>query len=118
MKLGFSLIELIKTNPTSLTIYFGGAQGRALRARYLSLARHYPVTGKAVPGLDAITPIGSPHAVAAPAGLRVRPYRAQPAIRRLDLAQRAGLQPRRVGQEHARFAGHTRGRGSALGASG
>ncbi|KAH8885019.1 hypothetical protein GQ53DRAFT_829395 [Thozetella sp. PMI_491] len=115
---GFSLIELIKNNPTSLTIYFGGAQGRALRARYLSLTKDDPVTGKPIPVMDDLSPNASSYTFRNPSGLLFSTQFAQPAISLLNLAEMATLQSRGFVQQNARFAGHSLGEYSALGACG
>ncbi|GAB9476399.1 Fatty acid synthase subunit alpha, partial [Globisporangium polare] len=52
---GFSILEMVRKNPKSITIHFGGKRGRKIRENFMKLTCEDPVNGGTAPLLPEIT---------------------------------------------------------------
>ncbi|KKK21818.1 hypothetical protein ARAM_004341 [Aspergillus rambellii] len=110
---GFSLLQIVRENPTSLTVNFGGRRGRQIRANYLAMSSGSDSDTCILPGLTASC---RSYTFSYPAGLLMSTQFAQPALAVMEMAEYAHLQAQGVVQNPALFAGHSLGEYSALGA--
>ncbi|KAH7063090.1 putative fatty acid synthase subunit beta [Macrophomina phaseolina] len=101
---GFSILDIVRTNPTTLTVQFGGPRGRRIRANYLALTIERP---------DPDSPSYTFHE---PRGLLFSTQFAQPAILLQELATFEDMRANGLVQEGALFAGHSLGEYGALAA--
>ena len=113
-----SLLDIVRNNPKSKTIYFGGSKGRRIRSNYLALTRKTTRDGRemSVPVMDGLTYDSESYTFQEPRGLLFSTQFAQPAITLMNLAESASLQSRGLMQQDAYFAGHSLGEYSALAA--
>ncbi|KAL4876810.1 putative sterigmatocystin biosynthesis fatty acid synthase subunit beta [Aspergillus karnatakaensis] len=110
---GFSLLHLVRNNPTSVTVNFGGKRGRQIRSHYLSMMAGSESDRFMLPGLSSTS---RSYTFSYPAGLLMSTQFAQPALVVMEMAEHAHLQAQGVVQKLASFAGHSLGEYSALGA--
>ncbi|KAK3901809.1 acyl transferase domain-containing protein [Staphylotrichum tortipilum] len=116
---GFSILNIVRDNPTSLTVHFSGKRGRHIRDKYLSMTRRVALPGggsRDEPILAGLTPRSRSYTFSYPKGLLMSTQFSQPALALMDIAEFAHLQARGVVQAGARFAGHSLGEYAALGA--
>lgn len=109
---GFSLLYIVKMNPTSLTVHFGGARGRKIRQNYLALTAK--VDDATVPVIHELAPDSMSYTFRNPAGILFSTQFAQPAISLMNLAETAALKTRSLIPDNTLFAGHSLGEYSAL----
>ncbi|KAE8356277.1 acyl transferase domain-containing protein [Aspergillus coremiiformis] len=116
---GWSVLEIVRNNPKSLTIHFGGKQGRKIRQNYLS------ITAEAVlpdgshiqkPVLAGLTPAASSYTFHDPRGLLYSTQFAQPAILLFEAAAFAEMRAEGYVPREAMYAGHSLGEYGALSA--
>ncbi|KAB8228833.1 uncharacterized protein BDW43DRAFT_322804 [Aspergillus alliaceus] len=115
---GWSLLEIVKNNPKSLTVHFGGKKGRAIRENYLSM-----VTTMTLPdGSTTQRPIlpltskSTSYTFSDPRGLLFATMFTQPAILVLEAATFAVLKAKGYVQEGSMYGGHSLGELGALSA--
>ncbi|KAI9744714.1 MAG: hypothetical protein M1818_001639 [Claussenomyces sp. TS43310] len=116
---GFSLLDIVRNDPKSLTVHFGGRRGRKVRENYLAMTHILTLPdGKAFeePIIAGLTPVSESHTFQDGRGLLFSTQMAQPALTLMELAELAHLREKGLIQEHAMFAGHSLGEYSALGA--
>ncbi|CBF73392.1 hypothetical protein AN7855.2 [Aspergillus nidulans FGSC A4] len=113
---GFSLLNIVRNNPKSLTVYFGTTKGRQIRANYLALARTEVINGReiTVPVVDGLSESSSSITFEEPNGLLFSTQFAQLAISLMNIAESSALKARGLFQQGAAFAGHSLGEYSAL----
>ncbi|KAI8318453.1 hypothetical protein GQ54DRAFT_280754, partial [Martensiomyces pterosporus] len=113
---GVSLLKVVRTNPTQLTVFFGGKLGAQIRSNYMALSKHHDnKAARLFPGIADAT--GS-FTFKSPSGLLNATQFTQPALVVLELAAVADLRSRSLVQKSAAFAGHSLGEYSALAAIG
>ncbi|KIL87771.1 hypothetical protein FAVG1_08648 [Fusarium avenaceum] len=114
---GFRITEIVRDNPQSLTVYFGGIGGRHIRANYMALtADRIEPDGRATqmrlfPDIDEHT---MRYVYVSESGLLSSTQFTQPAIVLMELAIMADLEARQLLPRNAVFAGHSLGEYSAL----
>ena len=114
---GFSILSIIRTNPRSLTIHFGGTRGRTLRKNYMSLSVLAPTfDGKVVskqvfPTIDEDT---DSYTFSSSEGLLFATEFAQPALTLMEKAIFEDLSSKGLVPEGSSFAGHSLGEYAAL----
>jgi len=116
---GFSILHIVRDNPQSLTVHFGGKRGRQLRNTYLAMTRRTLLPGGGVreePALRGLTTQSTSYTFSYPKGLLFSTQFSQPALALMEMAEYAHLEGRGVVQTDARFAGHSLGEYAALGA--
>ncbi|EFW18012.1 putative PKS/NRPS-like protein biosynthetic cluster [Coccidioides posadasii str. Silveira] len=115
---GFSVIDVIRQNPSKLTVHFRTAKGRRVRENYLAITRRVVENGREVqvPIMAGLTPESESYTFHNPTGLLFSTQFAQPAISLMNLAEMARLESRGLVQSDATFAGHSLGEYSALAA--
>ncbi|CAK5113477.1 unnamed protein product, partial [Aphanomyces euteiches] len=118
-KFGFSILEIVRKNPTSLTIHFGGSLGMAIRENYMALRCQKPdsssPTGyKTVPLFPEINSMTQSFTFSAPAGLLFATQFAQPALVLMEKALYNEAKSRGVVPNDCYFAGHSLGEYAAL----
>ncbi|KAL9614499.1 MAG: hypothetical protein Q9167_001027 [Letrouitia subvulpina] len=116
---GFSIIDIVRNDPKSLTIYFGGAKGREIRNNYLAMVieRVHP-NGQVIqePIVKGLTSTSQSYTFSDPRGLLYSTQFAQPALVLMEMAAFVDLKSKGLIQEGAPYAGHSLGEYSALGA--
>ncbi|KIA75623.1 fatty acid synthase beta subunit [Aspergillus ustus] len=110
---GLSLLHIVRDNPSTLTVHFGGRRGQQIRANYLAMAAGSEADKGMLPGLTASS---RSYTFSYPAGLLMSTQFAQPALAVMEMAEYAHLQAQGVVQASSLFAGHSLGEYSALGA--
>jgi fatty acid synthase subunit beta len=116
---GWSVLDLVRNNPKSLTVYFRGQRGRQIRSNYMGMTIDtYGSDGSVIkdPIIKDLTMESKSYTFSDPRGLLFSTQFAQPIIVLLEQAAMADLKHRRVIQEGALFAGHSLGEYGALSA--
>ena len=111
---GFSILEIVRKNPKTLTIHFGGPQGKTIRENYLRIKTEDPATKKPVPLIREIDGNTKSFTFNSPQGLLFATQFSQPA---LVLVQKAAFEELIEGgyvPDDAMFAGHSLGEYAAL----
>jgi fatty acid synthase subunit beta, fungi type len=119
--IGFSIIDIVRNDPKTLTIYFGGHRGRQLRKNYLDMTiQKQDKDGNVItePLLKSIGPNSTSYTFSDPRGLLYSTQFAQPALTLMEVASFEDAKSRGLIQNDASFAGHSLGEYSALGAIG
>ncbi|RAK98538.1 sterigmatocystin biosynthesis fatty acid synthase subunit beta [Aspergillus ibericus CBS 121593] len=114
---GWSVLELVRQNPTALTVHFRGNRGRQIKANYMAMTIDaYRPDGSVVkePILPELTPASTSYIFADPRGLVFSTQFAQPLVLLLERAAVEDLRQRGVVQQDAAFAGHSLGEYGAL----
>ncbi|KAL3656948.1 hypothetical protein V7S43_018153 [Phytophthora oleae] len=75
---GFSILDIVRTNPKAITVHFGGRKGRRIREKYMSLTTEDPETGESVPLLPEINARTQSFTFSLPEGLLLRPSSTSP----------------------------------------
>ncbi|KAJ2599136.1 fatty acid synthase alpha subunit Lsd1 [Coemansia sp. RSA 1721] len=119
---GFSLLHIIKDNPSECTVYFGGQQGTKIRNHYMQFRsrRTDPKTGHTVevPLFPEITSTSLSYTYRSPQGLLHCTQFAQPAIMAFDIAMLADMRAHGLVQTNSVLGGHSLGEYGALAAFG
>ena len=116
---GVSIIDIVRNDPQSLTVYFGGARGRKIRDNYLAMTIERVAEDGRVfqePIVKSLTPDSQSYTFSDPRGLLYSTQFAQPALVLMEMATCLDLESRGLIQEGASYAGHSLGEYSALGA--
>ncbi|KAL1636886.1 hypothetical protein SLS56_000980 [Neofusicoccum ribis] len=116
---GWSILDIVRTNPKTLTINFGGIRGRRIRENYLALTIEKVLpdgTSVTEPMLKDLSPDSPSYTFYEPRGLLFSTQFAQPAILLQEMATFLDMRARGVVQEGAMFAGHSLGEYGALAA--
>ncbi|KAI8318135.1 hypothetical protein GQ54DRAFT_322741, partial [Martensiomyces pterosporus] len=100
---GVSLLKVVRTNPTQLTVFFGGKLGAQIRSNYMALSKH--CDNKAAPLFPDIAEATGSFTFKSPGGLLNATQFTQPALVVLELAAVADLRSRSLVQKSAAFAG-------------
>ncbi|EME39032.1 fatty acid synthase-like protein [Dothistroma septosporum NZE10] len=115
---GFSLLSLVRENPTTLTINFGGRRGKRIRDNYLAMTKKTSLKADAkdVCIVQGLTPTSTSHTFSETKGLLFSTQFSQPAIALMEMVEHEHLFAKGVVQPSALFAGHSLGEYAALGA--
>ncbi|KAL4747879.1 hypothetical protein BDW72DRAFT_206089 [Aspergillus terricola var. indicus] len=118
---GFSISRIVRDNPKTLTVYFGGLNGRTIRNNYISLKFHTTtgngtvVSKRVFPG---VTPTSRYYTFRSTTGLLHQTQFTQPALALMEIARIHDMRAKGVIQEDSLFAGHSLGEYVALAAIG
>ena len=116
-KPGWSILDIVRNNPKTLTVRFGGKRGRQLRENYLNLSVKTTLAdGRTVtePLLKSLNHHSTSYAFVDAQGLLYSTQFAQPAITILEKASFEDMRSKGLVQESASFAGHSLGEYGAL----
>ncbi|KAE8153338.1 acyl transferase domain-containing protein [Aspergillus avenaceus] len=114
---GWSVLDIVKSNPQTLTVHFGGKQGRRIRQNYLSITTETVLPGGErvqKPVLDGLTSASPSYVFHDPRGLLYSTQFAQPAILLFEAAAFAEMQSKGYVSSEAMYAGHSLGEYGAL----
>ncbi|RLN89792.1 hypothetical protein BBJ28_00026481, partial [Nothophytophthora sp. Chile5] len=111
---GFSILEMVRKNPKSITVHFGGKKGRKIRAKYMSLTCEDPATGETAPLLPEINARTQSFSFSAPEGLLFATQFSQPALVLLEKAMFSEIEAAQLIPDDAHFAGHSLGEYAGL----
>ncbi|TMW63542.1 hypothetical protein Poli38472_002483 [Pythium oligandrum] len=111
---GFSILDIVRRNPSSVTVHFGGRQGRCIRENYMKLRCDDPETGELVPLLPDINERTPSYTFSAPEGLLFSTQFTQPALVLFERAMFSELQTAELVPDDAVFAGHSLGEYAGL----
>ncbi|EEP79612.1 predicted protein [Uncinocarpus reesii 1704] len=120
-RFGFSIVDIVRTNPMELTVRFGGTRGRSVRENYIALTfdsidENGVVTPKPVfPEIDRTT---RSYTFKSADGLLHETQFTQPALVLMELARFADMESKGVIKKDSLFAGHSLGEYVALTAMG
>ncbi|KAI9179811.1 fatty acid synthase alpha subunit Lsd1, partial [Blastocladiella emersonii ATCC 22665] len=114
---GFSIIEIVRTNPKAKTVHFGGKRGRAIRANYMSMTydavgEDGKVTTKSL--FPTVTEDTESYTFHAPQGLLYATQFTQPALTLVEKAAFADMEAHGLVSPDCPFAGHSLGEYAAL----
>ena len=117
---GLSILHIVRENPKTLKVHFGGARGRLVRKSYMEMYYETPSveTGELErrPIFPAITETSTSFTHTSPNGLLFATQFAQPALVIMELAAFRDMQSQGVIGRDCNFAGHSLGEYAALAA--
>ncbi|OJD32194.1 fatty acid synthase beta subunit dehydratase [Diplodia corticola] len=117
-KYGWSMLDIVKTNPKTLTVHFRGPRGRRIRDNYRALTVEKTLSDGSTaetPILPGLTDQSQSYTFSDPRGLLFSTQFAQPAIVLLECAAFEDMRAKGLVQdEGAIFAGHSLGEYGAL----
>ena len=116
---GLSILDVVRRNPTSVKVHFGGVRGRLLRKNYMGMFYESPGRDGALerrPVFPAVTEATTSFTHASPNGLLFATQFAQPALTIMELAAFRDMQAAAVVDPDCAFAGHSLGEYAALAA--
>ncbi|GAA92429.1 fatty acid synthase beta subunit [Aspergillus luchuensis IFO 4308] len=116
---GWSVLDIVKNNPKSVTVHFGGKRGRQIRHNYLAITTETVLAdGSRVetPVLQGLSPCSTSYTFTDSRGLLYSTQFAQPAILLFEAAAVADLRSRGYISPDAMYAGHSLGEFGALSA--
>jgi fatty acid synthase subunit beta len=118
---GLSILEIVRTNPKRLTVYFGGVRGLQLRHNYLSMYYETPSAAKEAGGkpqrrlvFPTITEQSTSYTHYSPHDLLFATQFSQPGLTIMEMAAFKDMQASGVVSNRIQFAGHSLGEYSAL----
>ncbi|TPX31149.1 hypothetical protein SmJEL517_g05464 [Synchytrium microbalum] len=114
---GVSILDIVKNNPKSKTVHFGGPKGSRIRDQYMGMM--YDVVGAdgktlSRPLFPDIIPSSSSFTFNHPAGLLSATQFTQPALVLMEIASFQDMKHSGLVQEDCPFAGHSLGEYAAL----
>ncbi|KAF9890443.1 hypothetical protein FE257_005848 [Aspergillus nanangensis] len=118
---GFSIRHIVRNNPKSLTIHFGGTRGRGIRDNYMSLSIDTPCDNGTViskPIFPEITKSTRSYTFRSTDGLLHETQFTQPAMALMEIARFQDMRDKGLINEESLFAGHSLGEYMALAAMG
>lgn len=110
--LGWSILNVVRTNPKKITIHFRGPRGRRIRDNYLAMrteTRMPDGSTRLEPILRDLTPKSESYTFFDSRGLLYATQFAQPAILLMEKAAFEDMKANGLIQEGAAFAGHSLG---------
>ncbi|KAI9223673.1 hypothetical protein BC828DRAFT_410490 [Blastocladiella britannica] len=115
---GFSILEIVRTNPKSKTVHFGGKRGRKIRDNYMTMTFDQVdgATGKVTTKslFPSITAETESYTFQAPQGLLYATQFTQPALTLVEKAAFADMEAHGLIPPDCPFAGHSLGEYAAL----
>ncbi|PWY78034.1 sterigmatocystin biosynthesis fatty acid synthase subunit beta [Aspergillus sclerotioniger CBS 115572] len=116
---GWSVLDIVRNNPKSVTVHFGGKRGRQIRENYLAITTETVLSDGVrvqVPVLSGLTPRSTSYTFTDSRGLLYSTQFAQPAILLFEAAAVADLRDKGYVPPDAMYAGHSLGEFGALSA--
>ncbi|OMH81189.1 Fatty acid synthase subunit beta, partial [Zancudomyces culisetae] len=118
---GFSILDIVRNNPISKTIYFGGSKGERIKQNYMTMA--YETIGAdgqtvSIPLFPEITTDSTFYTFRSPNGLLSSTQFTQPSLLLFELAAFEDMNANKLIRGDAPFAGHSLGEYGALSAFG
>ncbi|PVV05312.1 hypothetical protein BB560_000171 [Smittium megazygosporum] len=118
---GFSILDIVRNNPKSKTIYFGGPKGQEIRKNYTSMT--YETIDdegnvQSLPLFPEITPNSPSYTFNSPNGLLSATQFTQPSLLLFELAAYEDMRENNLIVIDSPFAGHSLGEYGALSAIG
>ncbi|RAL11875.1 sterigmatocystin biosynthesis fatty acid synthase subunit beta [Aspergillus homomorphus CBS 101889] len=116
---GWSVLDIVRNNPKSITVHFGGKRGRKIRQNYLAITTETVLpdnTRIETPALPGLTPRSTSYTFTDSRGLLYSTQFAQPAILLFEVAVIADLRSNGYVSPDALYAGHSLGEYGALSA--
>ncbi|GKZ29581.1 putative PKS/NRPS-like protein biosynthetic cluster [Aspergillus brasiliensis] len=116
---GWSVLDIVKNNPKSITVHFGGKQGRKIRQNYLAITTETVLADGShveTPVLQGLSSCSTSYTFTDSRGLLYSTQFAQPAILLFEAAAVADLRSRGYLSPDAVYAGHSLGEFGALSA--
>ncbi|KAG0241381.1 3-oxoacyl-[acyl-carrier-protein] synthase [Mortierella sp. GBA43] len=118
---GFSILDIVRNNPLTKTIHFGGPKGNAIRQNYMSM--RYDLVAQdgsiqSLPLFPGINETTSFYTFQSPNGLLAATQFTQPALTLMEKAAFEDMRSKGLIQANCAFAGHSLGEYSALAAIG
>ncbi len=120
-KYGFSILDIVRNNPKTLTVYFGGPGGQAIRRNYESMVYERTEGDGAVRVASLFPQINEDsvsHTFTSPNGLLFATQFTQPALTLMEMAAYEDMKNRGLAGPGSVFAGHSLGEYAALAAVG
>ncbi|SCW01843.1 LAFE_0E08482g1_1 [Lachancea fermentati] len=113
---GFSILDIVRKNPTEMTIYFGGEKGRKIKQNYTQMIFETIVDGelKTERIFKDITEETTSYTFRSPSGLLSATQFTQPALTLMEKASFEDLKSKGLIPADAAFAGHSLGEYAAL----
>lgn len=113
---GFSILDIVRNNPTELTIYFGGEKGRRIRNNYSQMIFETIVDGelKTEKIFKDVKEDSTSFTFRSPSGLLSATQFTQPALTLMEKASFEDLKSKGLIPADASFAGHSLGEYAAL----
>nr|CCA25392.1 FAS2_PENPA Fatty acid synthase subunit alpha putati [Albugo laibachii Nc14]CCA25465.1 fatty acid synthase alphasubunit putative [Albugo laibachii Nc14] len=111
---GFSILDIVRKNPSKITIHFGGRNGRRIRDNYMKLKCDKPETGESVPLIPEINERTQSFTFSAPEGLLFATQFSQPALVLLEKAMFCEIKKAQLIGDDSAFAGHSLGEYAGL----
>lgn len=114
---GFSILEIVRTNPKEKVVHFGGLRGKKIRQNYMSMT--YDIveadgTTKTLPLFPSINERTSFYTFRSPTGLLFATQFTQPALTLMEKAAFEDIRSKELIQANCAFAGHSLGEYAAL----
>ncbi|KAI8643676.1 fatty acid synthase [Parasitella parasitica] len=114
---GFSIIEIVRSNPKEKVVHFGGPRGNKIRSNYMSMS--YDVvdadgTTKTLPLFPTIHERTAFYTFRSPTGLLFATQFTQPALTLMEKAAFEDMRSKELIQSNCAFAGHSLGEYAAL----
>lgn len=113
---GFSILDIVRNNPTELTIYFGGEKGRRIKENYTQMIFETIVDGelKTEKIFKDVKDDSTSFTFRSPTGLLSATQFTQPALTLMEKASFEDLKSKGLIPVDASFAGHSLGEYAAL----
>jgi fatty acid synthase subunit beta len=114
---GFSILEIVRTNPKSITVHFGGKRGRRIRENYRSMTYDsVDISGNVQTKslFPSITECSESYTFISPQGLLYATQFTQPALTLVEKAAFADMEAHGLVPPDSPFAGHSLGEYAAL----
>jgi fatty acid synthase subunit alpha len=114
---GFSILEIVRSNPKEKVVHFGGPRGNKIRQNYMSMS--YDVvdadgTTKTLPLFPTIHQRTAFYTFRSPTGLLFATQFTQPALTLMEKAAFEDMRSKELIQGNCAFAGHSLGEYAAL----
>lgn len=117
-KYGFSILHIVRNNPKSITIRFGGKKGAQIRENYMNLTMESPDGIGKVPIIPDITISSDSYTFVSAQGLLFSTQFTQPALVLLEKAYFDDAAANQAIPNNFMFAGHSLGEYAALASAG
>lgn len=114
---GFSILYIVRCNPKTLTVHFGGKRGRKIRENYLVMETELTLPNGTIvktPILSGLTHESKSYTFSESRGLLFSTQFAQPAILLLQKATFEDMRARGLIQQNAIYGGHSLGEYGSL----
>ena len=116
---GFSITNIVKNNPTEITIHFGGPRGKAIRENYMSMTFETVNSDGSIKSEKIFKEVNentTSYTYRSPTGLLSATQFTQPALTLMEKASFEDMRSKGLVQRDSSFAGHSLGEYSALAA--